>query len=759
MYGKLLNRGVEMGSKLDLYKPYRAALNDDWESLLDFYQKLVSWLPYPVSSARDNAFHLAVYSKRKEPLQSLLCISEKRSMGRYGYLIENGYGNTPLHEAAATGNLEAVVALVAHNERLLMEDSENPDENDFLEAVNKKGETPLFIAAAFGRTEVVKFLAPKSLQNLTRFIGREGIEGVTKLKDIHRQRLISVKPKPPASYQLPGAITEGEMIFQPKPGTIQGEIISEPKPVVIPGEIILKPKLGAIQGETIETVPDASILHVAIAGHHFGLCLCPVSFFNFALNWHIQLIFDVLISFQIFLETALYLLNLDDSLATLKDINGWTSLHLLASMPSAFESGYRWATWIHRVFYFCLPIGDDSDNDGTVTAKISKVGKFCASVMRNILEEKRKHKLALKLAERLIEKDSSWDETISWQVVPESQFDEDQSSKGDYKPIPLFLATERGIVEIVNRILEICPQLAEHENDLSQNILHMAIKHRQLDIFNHVKNMKIPMTRLVRKVDKNDYTILHHAADMEEENTEGHPEGPAYQLQDEIKWYKRVNEIMPSHYAVLHDNKQKRTSEGLFKMKHKELLKQAQKWTKGTSNSCSTVAVLVATVAFAAAYTVPGGPNEKGFPVFLNNMLFLVFIVMDAISLICSLTSVVIFLSFLTSPYTYEEFHHTLPNRLSIGFALLFISLTTIMVAFAATLVLIVRSKKPQLTTTIIYTAAIFPVSIFALMNFPLYAAFEKTLLKLYRGLSKIRCVTKLRPPKKPAASEIWSIP
>ncbi|XP_044463253.1 ankyrin repeat-containing protein ITN1-like [Mangifera indica] len=713
-----------MGSATLFYEPYRAAVNEDWESLKDFYKENVGLLFFPVTASRGNAFHLAVFSGSNEPLQSLLDfnISERDFMMTDGYLQPNVYGNTPLHEAAAIGNLKAVEALVNHHRKLFPEENiEDQNENEFLEAVNMKGETALFVAAAFGRTKVVKFLASKSLETKTRFIYQKEErkeEQYTKLKDIHYKNLglIHVKPESDASNQLTS--------------TIQGEIISEPIPDTsnqlsgtIRGEI-LKPKPGATQKETFKEVPGFSILHVAITGHHF--------------------------------ETALYLLKKDESLATLKDLNGLTSFHLLATMPSAFESRYRWGTWIHRVAYICLPIGDETDDDVKATTKISRgwlllLGKICALVRRNIFEEKRKHKFALKLVEGLIEKDSSWDETMNEQVAPAFQFDEDQSINvdipvsGDYKPIPLLLATESGIVEIVTRILEVRPQLVEHKNDLDQNILHVAIKHRQYDIFDHVKNMKIPMTWLVRKVDKNGYTILHHAADMEPETTKTHPAGPVYQLQQEIKWYKLVEEIMPAHYARLRDKKQNKTCEELFKMKHNELHKQAHQWIKDTSQSCPAVAVLVAGVVFAAAYTVPGGSNEKGHSGFLYSTLFLVFTVMDAVALTCSLTSIVMFLSFPTSSYTYEEFHQTLPNKLSIGFALLFISLTTTMIAFAATLLLIARSEKPHWTTTIIYTAALFPVSIFTLSQFPICAAFGETLLKLYRRLSKILHLTKPR--------------
>ncbi|MFQ6661844.1 hypothetical protein Gotur_029862 [Gossypium turneri] len=51
------------------------------------------------------------------------------------------------------------------------------------------------------------------------------------------------------------------------------------------------------------------------------------------------------------------------------------------------------------------------------------------------------------------------------------------------------------------------------------------------------------------------------------------------------------------------------TADQLFKGMHKDQLKSAQEWVKNTSQSCSTVAVLVATVVFAAAWT-PHPPGK-----------------------------------------------------------------------------------------------------------------------------------------------------
>lgn len=241
-----------------------------------------------------------------------------------------------------------------------------------------------------------------------------------------------------------------------------------------------------------------------------------------------------------------------------------------------------------------------------------------------------------------------------------------------------------------------------------------------------VKKMEIPMTRLVRRIDKNGYTLLHHVAVMQYYSGGTLP-GPALQLQEELHWFDRVRKIIPPHYEMHHSIKDE-TAQEFFKRRHTKLLEEAQEWLKRTSESCSTVAVLIATVAFAAAYTVPGGSNQDtGLPVLLHDPIFLVFTVMDVLSLASSLTSVVMFLSILTSPFQLQDFHHSLPQKLILGFSFLFFSVAVMMLTFTATILLIVHLKK-RWTTLLIYTVAFLPVSIFALLQVPLYLTFMNTL-------------------------------
>ena len=94
-----------------------------------------------------------------------------------------------------------------------------------------------------------------------------------------------------------------------------------------------------------------------------------------------------------------------------------------------------------------------------------------------------------------------------------------------------------------------------------------------------------------------------------------------------------VKKLTPHHY-IDHRNNQKLTAEGLFHETNKELREKAKEWIKRTAEGCSIVAVLIATVAFAAAYTIPGGSNDKtGVPILLNQPFFVVFTLADVLSI------------------------------------------------------------------------------------------------------------------------------
>jgi hypothetical protein len=212
---------------------------------------------------------------------------------------------------------------------------------------------------------------------------------------------------------------------------------------------------------------------------------------------------------------------------------------------------------------------------------------------------------------------------------------------------------------------------------------------------------------------------------------------------------QRVKEVLPPH-LIDHRNIMNQTAEGLFAATNKELRKASVEWLKRTSEGCSIVAVLIATVAFAAAYTVPGGPNDTtGIPILLNQPFFVVFTVTDVLSLSFALTSVVIFLSILTSPFRLANFKHSLPNKLILGFTFLFLSVCMMMVAFAATVLLMLHNGEGW-RRILLYALSFLPVGIFALSYFPLYLSLSETYKYLLKKASKAIPWNRCIPPNPP---------
>ncbi|XP_021802731.1 protein ACCELERATED CELL DEATH 6-like [Prunus avium] len=346
-----------------------------------------------------------------------------------------------------------------------------------------------------------------------------------------------------------------------------------------------------------------------------------------------------------------------------------------------------------------------------------------------MFEKMQNEKSLLELTHLLVEKDYSW----------MTSREDDVRRDDDRNHTPLLIAARNGISEIVKKMLELHPQSVEaHDIDEQQNILHVAIMHRWLEIFKLIKKSKSITSRMAMKIDNNGNTILHQAATMRYYSADTQRlGGPALQLQDELRWMARVKKIISPRYIMKH-NREEKTAEQLFNSEHAKLLQSAQTWIKETAQSCSTVAALVATVVYAAAYTAPGGNDSNGVPVLRHSSFFFTFAVADTVSPISSLASLVTFLSILTSPLEYQDFYRSLPFRLRLGFTLLFCSLITTMLTFTATILLLIHPQK-KWTTSLIFVVSFLPVPVCGLMQLPLFKGFSQGLKYILKKITKIK--------------------
>ncbi|XP_059440137.1 ankyrin repeat-containing protein ITN1-like [Corylus avellana] len=253
------------------------------------------------------------------------------------------------------------------------------------------------------------------------------------------------------------------------------------------------------------------------------------------------------------------------------------------------------------------------------------------------------------------------------------------------------------------------------------SIFHFAIKYRQESVFNLIYEIGASKDSLASYATENcKENMLHLAGKLAPPDRRNIVSGAALQMQRELLWFKEIEKIVP-HTYVNRENSKHQTPKEIFTKQHKNLQKEGEKWMKDTANYCMLVTTLIATVIFAAAFTVPGGHNQDtGTPILLRSNWLIVFFISDAIALCSSLTSTIIFLSILTSRYTEDDFLKSLPTKLMLGLATLFISMAGMMVAFSATFFLVYTSTRAWAPTVVVASASI-PITSFVLLHLKLW--------------------------------------
>ncbi|KAL4571291.1 hypothetical protein LXL04_018049 [Taraxacum kok-saghyz] len=265
----------------------------------------------------------------------------------------------------------------------------------------------------------------------------------------------------------------------------------------------------------------------------------------------------------------------------------------------------------------------------------------------------------------------------------------------------LFVAVEMGNIEFLIEAIRLYPDLLSRVNDDNQTIFHVAVIHRHVDIYNLVHEIGSMKDMITPLKDKEGNNMLHLVGKCPKLNRLQNDTGDGLQMQHELLWFKEVEALLPPSYREKKNN-DGLTPHELFMVEHKDLLSANEKWMKDTSNQCLVVAALIASVAFASAFGVPGGYNQNtGIPMFLHNQSFIVFAISDAISLAFSCMSILIFLSIYISRYSELDFLVSLPTKLMAGLATLFFSITAMLVAFTVSFFAIFGGKLIWVPITI----------------------------------------------------------
>ncbi|XP_010550279.1 PREDICTED: ankyrin repeat-containing protein ITN1 [Tarenaya hassleriana] len=415
-------------------------------------------------------------------------------------------------------------------------------------------------------------------------------------------------------------------------------------------------------------------------------------------------------------DIALDLIQRYPKLVYIRDFDNDTAILALAQTPSAFPSSTNlraWQWWI----YSCIHIHKPHEvpnyhkrtrtrGDHTFRDKVLNSLKFLFPHINQIYKLKLGHIQAKDILEKICREIA---------ILDSRQHENACLNQA------LFKAVENGIVEYVEELMKHWPDIVWFRDKFKLNVFLCAVRQRQEKIFSLIYKMGGKKNILATAWDRNNNNMLHQAAFKAPSSRLNPIPGAALQMQRELQWFKEVESLVQPKHRKMLNSIQKKTPRALFTDQHKELVEQGEKWMKETASSCSVVAALIATMMFSAAFTVPGGYSEGGTPIYIRRKSFMVYIVSDAISLFTSCVSLLMFLGILKSRYREEDFLRSLPTKLIVGLASLFLSMASMMVTFVVTLtmtILVGDNVLSWVSAPFIFLAVI-SVGIFVVLQFP----------------------------------------
>ncbi|CAL8162033.1 unnamed protein product [Prunus armeniaca] len=352
-------------------------------------------------------------------------------------------------------------------------------------------------------------------------------------------------------------------------------------------------------------------------------------------------------------DLAMKMLGNYTALATVRNGENETALHVLARRPSEFAS----------------------QSSGLWSRITNSFQKFA-------YKGNSKQTKALQLVQQLWKEILKLDDQVVMSLIK-------------YPSQLLFEATRLGNFEFLAALLSAYPDLFWELDENKWSIIHVAVLHRHASIFNLVHEIGFIKDFITAMSDDEDNNILHLAAKLAPQNQLNLVSGAALQMQRELVWFEEVKKIVQPLSTEM-KNKNGKTPRELFTSEHEGLLHKGESWMKNTAKSCMLVATIIATVVFSAAFSIPSG-----------------------VALFSSSTSMLMFLYILTSRYAENDFLKSLPLKLMVGLASLFISMTSMMIAFSTAFYLS-RHYGLGFISDFIFIFAFVPVVLFLFLQYPL---------------------------------------
>ncbi|XP_047983833.1 ankyrin repeat-containing protein ITN1-like [Salvia hispanica] len=463
-----------------------------------------------------------------------------------------------------------------------------------------------------------------------------------------------------------------------------------------------------------------------------------------------------------YFRLAYFILGHYKNLLNYVNIDGETPLHVLARKPNLFKSSSQ-LRFYESIIYHCvcsrpkiknLPSTNDqrkdydsySSNSTTcisilkfATRVLSSLG-VGLSTIRKVQEMRVGHSHVMQMLDKMIEFEPSYKYDSNGQRpshLPEAfgdipnqppNVEEPQTAENysyniyqqqtiindddEVKGTPLLEAAKMGILEMVKQILNAVPVAINDRDSDGKNVLMVAAENRQIAVFDYLIQRKLP-EYVFHDLDYQRNSVLHSAAILRHDQTWSIP-GAALQMQWEITWFKHVTKSIPPQ-TCRNQNAEGETPSQIFTRTHSSLVKSGKEWLTKTSEFCTVVAALIATVAFATSGTVPGGFHQTyGYPILKDEPAFKIYSIASLAALSLSIATLFSFFSIVISRFEERDFERDLPRKLLVGLTCLILSKAAMLVSFYAGHSFILVDKL-RVSATPIYVAASLPIMLFVM--------------------------------------------
>ncbi|XP_034692321.1 ankyrin repeat-containing protein ITN1-like isoform X2 [Vitis riparia] len=450
------------------------------------------------------------------------------------------------------------------------------------------------------------------------------------------------------------------------------------------------------------------------------------------------------------MDLAFQIIQKEEDLMDSFDREGISPLHVLAEKPTAFRSGIHFSL-LNKIMYHCIFVEElvpgAPKAKKNIFQELQKMIKLPGKSKKHLDQENPEEGQGIELhghnssnigAQGHIPFPSKYGRCLRFIKLLVSQVLLVIISVLPALETPILVASKNGIMEMVTKILELFPMAINdtHKENWKNTVL-MAVENRQSHIYDFLLNRKHLLDREIafRAVDYRKNTALHLAGKLAGYHHRQHIPTSMLQMQWEVKWYQYVQN---SVQFDIRKNRDECTPDEIFQKNHANLEDESKRWIDSTSNSCSFIAALIATVAFASSASVPGGVNqETGVPILLHHLAFSIFAMSSLLALSCSMISLLIFLAIFVSKDQNQDFTRNLPRKFLLGLTSLFISIAAMLTCFCSGNFLMLKHQLKYAAIPV-YALTGLVMAYFVLKHFPLFidlmkATFRKVPERIYK--------------------------